>query len=70
MSLPCEWKKLLDLDIKSLVGVSKFVKMIVDYFDINSNKPDRIEKCINSNFVLSTKETKCGRKISRPLRYR
>ena len=70
-SMAIKWKQLFDLELKDLVKVSKFIKLIVDHFrDDVSNKSDKIDNDLNYNYMLSTKETKCGRPVIRPLRFR
>ena len=65
------WKELFSLDIKSLVQVSKFIKLIVNYFDSISPSFERSEKINKADiYVLTTKKTKCGRDIVKPIRYR
>ena len=67
-SLSIRWKKLFELELKDMVKISKFIKKIVDYFkDDDSNKSDKFDK--SDVYILSTTETRCGRKIIRPLRF-
>ena len=61
---------LFSLDMKSLANVSKFIKIILNYFDSNISyeKPDKINKL--DTYVLKTTKTKCGRDVKKPVRYR
>ena len=64
--MPSSWKILLNLDTKSLVKVSKFIKVILKKFEI---KPSHIKPVCKNEYSLTTTETKCGRKIIKPERY-
>ena len=64
--MPSSWKILLNLDTKSLVKVSKFIKVILKKFEIKSPHDKSVCKY---EYSLTTKETKCGRKVVKPDRY-
>ena len=64
------WKMLFNLNMQSLANVSKFIKIILNYFDSNISyeKPDKFNK--SDIYVLKTTKTKCGRNVIKPSRYR
>ena len=70
MSLSISWKKLLNLDVKGLVKISKFIKIILKHFDTGSESTNFEKLNANDVYVLKTTETRCGRKVVQPVRYR
>ena len=65
--LSTAWEKLLNLDERGLVNMSKFIKIIFKQF--TSVRYDSSNDDSDLSFILSTKETRCGRKIVQPARY-
>ena len=59
-------KKLINLDTKSLVGVSRFIKIIQKQFDSKFSSRLEIDE---NDYVLKTTETRFGRKIKLPKRF-
>ena len=57
------WKKIINLDTKSLVGVSRFIKIIQKQFDSKFSSRLKIDE---NDYVLKTTETSFGRKIKLP----
>ena len=60
------WKKIINLDTKSLVGVSRFIKIIQKQFDSKFSSRLKID---DNDYVLKTTETRFGRKIKIPKRF-
>ena len=60
------WKKIFKLDTKQLVGVSRFINIILKHFDSKLSSKNKSNK---NEFILKTTETRCGRKIKPPSRF-
>ena len=64
--MPSSWKNVLNSDTPHLIGVSRFIKIILKKFNSKFSSKSNSNK---NNFNFKSTQTRCGRKVKPPIRF-